>query len=184
LGRFISRDPIWIADDLNLYAYVGNSPVMFVDLSGEVKELSSGLFYSNEEIIDYVNNKRFLSQAKIEMIIRESDSFAIVWNVPFSHESSTSSHLLKAHTEIIFYKNWKWIFGLGSWPVYWWHLYNRNSSVEIIDKYGTIIWEKKNDVKWCLDWLENSLSTSPYLDDWRYTICWHWAIDCYRNAMY
>jgi len=31
LGRFISR---WIADDLNLYAYVGNSPVMGVDLSG------------------------------------------------------------------------------------------------------------------------------------------------------
>jgi len=35
LGRFISRDPIWIADDLNLYAYVGNSPVMFTDPTGE-----------------------------------------------------------------------------------------------------------------------------------------------------
>ncbi|MGE4444338.1 MAG: RHS repeat-associated core domain-containing protein [Candidatus Altimarinota bacterium] len=34
LGRFISRDPIDIADDINLYAYVGNNPVMFVDLMG------------------------------------------------------------------------------------------------------------------------------------------------------
>jgi len=37
LGRFISRDPIWIADDLNLYAYVGNGPVMYTDPTGEVK---------------------------------------------------------------------------------------------------------------------------------------------------
>jgi len=31
LGRFISRDPIDIADDVNLYAYVGNSPVSYTD---------------------------------------------------------------------------------------------------------------------------------------------------------
>ncbi|MEF2174967.1 MAG: RHS repeat-associated core domain-containing protein, partial [Candidatus Absconditabacteria bacterium] len=34
LGRFISRDPIGMADDVNLYSYVGNSPVMKVDLLG------------------------------------------------------------------------------------------------------------------------------------------------------
>lgn len=38
-GRFISRDPIDIADDINLYAYVGNNPVMFVDLMGMEKTL-------------------------------------------------------------------------------------------------------------------------------------------------
>jgi RHS repeat-associated protein len=38
LARFISRDPIDIADDVNLYAYVGNNSVMFVDLSGKSKE--------------------------------------------------------------------------------------------------------------------------------------------------
>lgn len=32
--RFISRDPIWQVDDVNLYAYVGNNGVMFVDLMG------------------------------------------------------------------------------------------------------------------------------------------------------
>ena len=34
LGRFISRDPIGTADDVNLYGYVGNSPVMGVDPMG------------------------------------------------------------------------------------------------------------------------------------------------------
>ncbi|MCA9968874.1 MAG: RHS repeat-associated core domain-containing protein, partial [Anaerolineales bacterium] len=33
-GRFISRDPIGIEDGLNLYAYVGNNPVMFKDPTG------------------------------------------------------------------------------------------------------------------------------------------------------
>jgi len=31
-GRFISRDPIGIRDDINLYAYVGNNTVLYVDL--------------------------------------------------------------------------------------------------------------------------------------------------------
>jgi len=39
LGRFISRDPIDISDDVNLYAYVGNNGVNFVDWSGLSKYL-------------------------------------------------------------------------------------------------------------------------------------------------
>jgi hypothetical protein len=38
LWRFISRDPIWQLDDVNLYAYVGNNPVMFVDLMWTEKQ--------------------------------------------------------------------------------------------------------------------------------------------------
>lgn len=34
MGRFISRDPIGYADNVNLYAYVGNNPMSFVDPLG------------------------------------------------------------------------------------------------------------------------------------------------------
>jgi RHS repeat-associated protein len=44
LGRFISRDPIDIADDVNLYAYVGNNSVMFVDRMGTEKILVVGFY--------------------------------------------------------------------------------------------------------------------------------------------
>ena len=49
MGRFISRDPIDIWDDVNLYRYVGNNPVMFVDPSGEVKKA----------ILEAINNVEF-----------------------------------------------------------------------------------------------------------------------------
>jgi RHS repeat-associated protein len=36
VGRFINKDPIGFAGgDLNLYAYVGNNPIRFVDPNGE-----------------------------------------------------------------------------------------------------------------------------------------------------
>ncbi len=33
LARFISRDPIDIADDVNLYSYVGNNSMKYIDRS-------------------------------------------------------------------------------------------------------------------------------------------------------
>ena len=45
LGRFISRDPIGTADNINLYTYVGNSPVGFVDPMGREKAILT--IYSN-----------------------------------------------------------------------------------------------------------------------------------------
>ena len=35
LGRFLQRDPVGQSDQINLYTYVGNSPVMGRDPSGE-----------------------------------------------------------------------------------------------------------------------------------------------------
>jgi RHS repeat-associated protein len=38
-GRFISRDPIGQVDDVNLYGYVQNNPLRFIDLMGLTKAL-------------------------------------------------------------------------------------------------------------------------------------------------
>lgn len=45
LGRFISRDPIGMQDNVNLYTYVANSPVGYVDRFGKEK----ALFIKNNE---------------------------------------------------------------------------------------------------------------------------------------
>ncbi len=45
LWRFIGRDPIWMRDDINLYSYVGNNPVRYVDPIGREK----ALFIKNNE---------------------------------------------------------------------------------------------------------------------------------------
>jgi len=52
LGRFISRDPIGMADDINLYSYVGNNPVGFVDAMGREKAL---FIRNNEGNAWYIN---------------------------------------------------------------------------------------------------------------------------------
>jgi len=66
LGRFISRDPIDIADDINLYAYVGNNSVNFVDLMGLEKQL----------LRDINNGNTFL----VELVARNlNDTFWFVW---------------------------------------------------------------------------------------------------------
>jgi RHS repeat-associated protein len=53
LGRFISRDLIGIVDDVNLYVYVGNNPLKFVDPSGMLKKLISNIIkYEKEAVID------------------------------------------------------------------------------------------------------------------------------------
>lgn len=39
LGRFLQRDPIGASDDVNLYGYVGENPVMGVDPMGTEKKV-------------------------------------------------------------------------------------------------------------------------------------------------
>lgn len=41
LGRFISRDPIGTADNVNLYSYVGNNPLKYIDPMGREKKFVS-----------------------------------------------------------------------------------------------------------------------------------------------
>jgi uncharacterized protein RhaS with RHS repeats len=57
IGRFISRDPIDIRDDVNLYSYVGNNPVNYVDLEGlYAKELAIQTIDITLQLLEYINN--------------------------------------------------------------------------------------------------------------------------------
>lgn len=53
LGRWISRDPILERDGLNLYTYVGNSPISFNDPLGLEASESKNVF---EKLVDFISN--------------------------------------------------------------------------------------------------------------------------------
>jgi RHS repeat-associated protein len=53
-GRFISRDPIDVRDDVNLYSYVGNNGVMFVDRFGREKQLLRDIENGNKFTVELV----------------------------------------------------------------------------------------------------------------------------------
>jgi len=75
LARFISRDPIDIADDLNLYSYVGNNSMKYVDLMGTEKVLiintlpySINPFKSPERISNWLKDRLIKSWYNWDLI--------------------------------------------------------------------------------------------------------------------
>ncbi len=49
LGRFLQRDPVGYADSMNVYAYVGNNPVLWADPYGLDKNTASPIVHLNRE---------------------------------------------------------------------------------------------------------------------------------------
>ena len=49
LGRWTAADPIGIGDGVNLYGYVQNNPLVYVDSSGQSKHLNPGEELSSED---------------------------------------------------------------------------------------------------------------------------------------
>ncbi len=52
MGRFLSPDPIWTADDINLYRYVANSPVMYTDRNGKEKRSLAKKYDVTDLVLD------------------------------------------------------------------------------------------------------------------------------------
>ena len=61
LGRFMNRDPIGMGDSVNLYMYVGNSPVMGRDPSGKVVDPVKGINDPYNAVMEEVT-RRFNDQ--------------------------------------------------------------------------------------------------------------------------
>jgi RHS repeat-associated protein len=90
LGRFISRDPIGVADNVDLYSYTANNPVNSVDRSG----LSGKLILESQlELAEKINARA-----------KEADSFEIRGTALFSPTSEDTTSIY-AHTQIVFYKD-------------------------------------------------------------------------------
>ncbi len=54
MGRFMSRDPLGYVDGLNMYAYVGNNPLNFVDPSGMIAR-DIGSFLRDPSMLTFEN---------------------------------------------------------------------------------------------------------------------------------
>lgn len=72
LGRFISRDPIGMRDDVNLYGYVGENPVRFTDPMGKEKKTLSKKYDITHLIVDIFNLAK--DQAHNSMIVFEENT--------------------------------------------------------------------------------------------------------------
>ncbi|MDD3144650.1 MAG: hypothetical protein PHV23_00905 [Candidatus Gracilibacteria bacterium] len=100
LGRFISRDPIGQIDDVNLYGYVGNNGVNFVDRSGLSKVLIfvakdktfMGLTYSTLE-----TSKNILVNNYLEKGFKEENIHIVFGN---TLKDFTDSLILNEYKEI------------------------------------------------------------------------------------
>ncbi len=57
LGRFVSRDPIGMNDDINLYRYVANSPVIYTDIFGKEKKILNAIYNAKSVQVDLIARK-------------------------------------------------------------------------------------------------------------------------------
>jgi RHS repeat-associated protein len=120
LGKFISRDPIDITDDVNLYAYVGNNGVMFVDRMGLSKILIITILWKESsnywgEIIDYSNRSWWL----IDTInwVNDYDSNKYITKLYKSDHYGISIDLA---TDYIISMEWKYDNLVIVWHSLWW----------------------------------------------------------------
>ena len=166
LWRFIARDPIDIADDINLYAYVGNNPVMYVDLMGTEAKLIKYMF--GDEYISIVRNK--WSIAWIDAIFIEANRLS---NNDVSKSAQRFANVLKGTTNRKLERRQPKSLWVLKWRDKVWHFattfdltYNKGFSPQITDTIG-ILWEIKDIPepmveKWGEGYSQNDINADRY----------------------
>lgn len=114
LGKFISRDPIDISDDVNLYAYVRNNPIMYVDING----LKSKSLIINNKSLERINKLHPLIRDDVVMFIEN------VYNKLWI-ELYITDWLRTIEEQNLLYSQWR---NWNSWnivtKVKWWYSYH------------------------------------------------------------
>ena len=94
LCRWLSPDPAWVVDGLNLYAFVSGNPVNLVDVGG------MGGKRKRENIKTKANKKKKLSSTEQrEKIIIENATYDPI-NDPFAAPPKTPMELLELHPDL------------------------------------------------------------------------------------
>ncbi len=139
-GKFISRDPIGQNDQINLYTYVANSPVMYVDLMGLEKILimySPNHWWEREFIKTFSENleayliKKYEGK-KVNIVrikVENADDFNNALNEFNSNESKTGQ---------IYYL----------WHNQWW--LSKNMTDDAISKLPQIVWDVSMKLLSCI----------------------------------
>ena len=167
LGRFISRDPIWQVDDINLYSYVGNNSVKFVDLMGREKR-----FINNHDatslLLQYMNDWRN-EDSLISLVFRSAD-YESKYNIKYRDDFKKLSYdPLNNNQSCQNYNSpWHCLVYINSnttaelsqlWNFLIW--YNFNYGWFTLDNY---LWNPNNDIYQA--WLSIELNNRGYYDLW------------------
>ncbi len=81
MGRFISRDPIWTKDNVNLYTYVANSPINYVDRMGTEKVLIIWFAWRDPYSYWELSEKQYLQQgiAQVLNVYKNIKNTTVIW---------------------------------------------------------------------------------------------------------
>ncbi len=157
LGRFISRDPIGMRDDVNLYSYVGNNSVKFVDPMGREKEIRNNIVNWVEQQYIY-NNPLYYNDVPFNY--KNIDTWWYIWN-----EDMAKCNIFVWDA----YTIWWWI---EKYPYYSWsdnYFVANDLANSNLNSYFTVSMDSSTLKPWDIVAWQNS--------DWS----WHSSIYIWKN---
>ena len=153
LGRFISRDPIDISDDVNLYAYASNNPVMYVDLTWTVKKWIK----ENEW------NAWYFDEVNLNNLVWHAWLYFIYWwqDYLLSYYPKDANNPGSSQANDIFLDFQPWQNTMGTYEKDIEDIKNQLYWVNEKNKNYIELWSKNIDSKKLYKWYKNEISNLP-----------------------
>lgn len=174
LWRFISRDPVWQIDDINLYAYVGNNPVMFVDLMGKAKDAIIKLFKQSGEEIEaylYFYDIPFINNNLETLLNKKYFNMEYKWNIwPLKSIWKYDLAMWWYQLSDRYDEDWNWNIEFVGEQLSLWEISNvlawLNSYRFWFSKGHLEYWAMKTVEWWGGNWIEWELADRKLYDYW------------------